>query len=154
MLEMWKIEKIREVCALLILAVSAYTDIKERNIYIMPLVIGAISAMSLSIISFINTPCGELTKQVFSEIISPLLAAGFVILITYMLRDNIGVGDGYLFAMLFLMIGVVRNVRLICVASIFVGIFGAIVMMIRLDKVYKRIPFAPFMMAGFITIMI
>lgn len=148
---MWQIEKIKEVLALFVLAISAYTDIKERNIYIMPLTLGVVASVSLSIIAYINAPFGEITKLIFSDFIYPMLAAVFVTFVTKLLDNHMGMGDGYLLAVLLMMVGVITSIRVLSFASIFAGVFCVILMVIRLDKKWKMIPFAPFMAAGFVV---
>ena len=151
---MWQIDKIREVLALFILAISTYTDIKERNIYVFPLIFGVVTSLCLAVIAFMNAPYDDVIKQIFSRLIFPIAAAGFVIPVTRLLKENIGIGDGYLYAALLFMTGVTTSIRMLSFASVFACAFSVFIMIVHMDKSWKKIPFAPFMIAGFIMSLI
>ena len=146
-------EKVKEMIALFVLAISAYTDIKERQIYLMPLFIAGISSLAISLILFMTNPLDDSVKGLFSSVIFPFLFGAFVIYIAILLRKSVGIGDAYLIAVLSLSVGVSCNVRILCTSSLLAGVVCFCLMMTDRAKKWKTIPFAPFILAGFICVL-
>jgi len=146
---MWKL---KQAVALIVLAVSSYSDIKERQIYVMPLVIGVIFSIAVSIADYMIDPIEHVNEVLFGSLIFPLFCSVFVFLIISKLKDYIGIGDAYLFAFLSFALGVSRNIRIICFASLVAGLLCAILILLNMDKKWKKVPFAPFLLTGYMCL--
>ena len=151
---MWQM---KNTIALAMLVISAYTDIKERSIYLMPLIISTTGAAAVSVVSFMCAPAASDLDILMREILLPAFAGVLVIVIVKSGYSHIGFGDGYLMASLGMMIGVKNNLYVIAAgfgaALIYVG-----VLVLRKGG-YRRIrrksiPFAPCMMAGYMLMLI
>ena len=158
---MWKI---REVIALAVLAISAYTDLKERNIYTIPLIVSASGAALMSVITLICAPAGEECDILISELAGPALAGALIIVTAGRFEDEIGEGDAYLLAALYMIIGVREGFMTMMMASVAAAVYAAIGITtgkieIGIGKQKTRyrgfgIPFAPFVLAGFMAVMV
>ncbi|MBO4904704.1 MAG: prepilin peptidase [Lachnospiraceae bacterium] len=163
---MQQMRQIREVIALAVLAISAYTDLKERNIYTMPLIVSASGAALMSVITLICAPAGEECDILLSELAGPALAGVLLIAAAKRFADHIGEGDAYLLATLCMIIGMKDGFLTMMISSAAAALYvmvyasiGAAAGKIRIGNKRIRykgrgIPFAPFMMGGFIAIMI
>ena len=142
--------QIREIIALFVLAISAYTDIKERNIYTMPLIVSAAGAVIMSVIMIIGAPAGEECDIFYSELAGPALVGALIIFAAALFKDHIGAGDAYLLASLGFVLGVRQHL-----GTMIIAVFAAFIYAggyVFIGKVRKRIPFAPFVMIGFVFV--
>ncbi len=151
MQEMWQI---RYMMALALLAVCAYTDIKERNIYILPLLVCVLGAQSVLLLSLAGEPKGEVQSVLLFEVLLPLAVGIVMIMIVKAGRAHIGMGDGYLMAALTLMTGVETGSLSILVAFLGSAVYGCLKIAAAKKRYVRSIPFAPFVLAGFITVLI
>ncbi len=141
----------RQMIALAMLAICAYTDIKEKNIYIMPLVICSAGGVALSVVSVIFTP-GSGAEAVLSVFAGTVIVAAVTAL-----GKHMGPGDGYLMAALGIVLGIRTDAAIIAAAftlAALYSVFGLISDKIRGVRKRKSIPFAPFVMAGFMVVLI
>lgn len=147
--------QIRELIALATLAISAYTDIKERNIYTMPLIVSAAGAAVMSMIMLICAPAGEECDILLSELAGPALVGALIIMTVRLLGKHMGEGDGYLLAALCMVTGI-RESMITMAATAFTAFIYAggyvTVGKIRGKRFYRDIPFAPFVMIGFVLV--
>ena len=147
----------KNVIALVMLAICAYTDIKERNIYLMPLIISTTGAAAISVVSFMCAPATSDLNILMSDLLLPAFAGVLLILVAGSERVRMGQGDGYLMAALGMMIGVRSNIYVIAVASCAALLY--VMILLFKNGGYRRIrrksiPFAPFMIAGYMFILI
>ncbi len=63
-----------DMIALVVLAICAYTDIRERNIYMMPLMISSAGAVIMHLISVFSYEAAGRPEQIIGSICIPLLA--------------------------------------------------------------------------------
>lgn len=149
--------QIREVIALAIVVISAYTDIKERSIYTMPLVVSAAGAAVMSFIMIICAPAGEECDILLSELAGPALVGALIIFATMLFGKHMGEGDGYLLAALCMVTGIRENMLTILLAAFtaFIYAWGYVIAgKIRRRRFNKDIPFAPFVMIGFLLVIV
>ena len=148
MQQMWQI---KQMIALAMLAVCTYTDIRERNIYIVPLIISAAGGILTVFTAFWGIPDygGEC---LVADLVFPSLAGVLMITAAKICRKHIGQGDGYLLACLGILIGNRRNLYVILIASVAASVYGAVLMFRRRKHRAGGIPFAPFVMSGFMMI--
>ena len=154
MQQMWQI---KEMIALAMLAICTYTDIKERNIYLFPLIVSATGAVAVSVVSFMCAPADEEAGILIGDLMIPVLAGVFIIICVRAAKRHVGIGDGYLMAALGMIIGVRSNV-ISMVAGLFAASIYACIILIKKGKIsrFRRrsIPFAPFVMTGYMLVLI
>lgn len=148
---MWQI---REMIALAMLAVCAYTDIKERNIYLVPLTISVSGAAMISLISFFTSSAGEGSGVLLKEIILPALVGLMVLVLAWIYRSHLGIGDAYLIAALGIITGIRCNLYTVICGLVIAFVFALVFMIIKKGRCRKSIPFAPFVMAGYMIVII
>lgn len=150
---MQQVWQIRQMIALAMLAISAYTDIKEKNIYLMPLIIPSAGAISISVISFANAGVSDERSILLYEMAIPVLAGILVIAAVKTGALGMGMGDGYLMAALGLIIGVKLNIFVILTAAVAASVYAA-ALFVSEKKRRRTMPFAPFVMAGYMILLI
>ena len=147
--------QIRELIALFVLAISAYTDIKERNIYTMPLIVSAAGAVIMSVIMIIGAPAGEECDIFYSELAGPALVGALIIFAAALFKGHIGAGDAYLLAALGFILGIRQHLGTMIIAVFAAFIYAGVCVMIgrtQKRRFYAEIPFAPFVMIGFVFV--
>lgn len=150
-------DQTRQIIALATLGISAYTDLKERYIYIFPLIVAGIAAVSISISQYFTKAAENMLPMFVSWIASPVVVGLFIIFLVYMLDDYIGMGDAYLVSIMGFMNGVLLNIRLLCAAFLLSGIFGLVYFGIKGNKKDMRsiqLPFAPFLLIAYVGVLI
>lgn len=150
---MWQV---REIIALAMLAICAYTDIKEKNIYVMPLLICSAGAVALSVTSFVFS-AGHDRMILVNEIVIPAVAGLVIIVFMKQFRKHMGEGDAYLMAALCLIIGIRYDLYTITAGMILASTYAVSVLIarcVRKKRRLKNIPFAPFVMSGYILVLI
>lgn len=158
--------KMRQVIAVILMTVSAYTDLKERNIYIAPIVVSLAASLIMTIMTDIYLLTSGQQKGPFFNIneyiLYPVIASVIIMIFTYIFRKSIGEGDGYLIASLGFVLGIKCTFSIIVIScmscsivSIGICIFN-LVKRIRLkesgfgESISIRLPFAPFIMFAYI----
>ncbi len=146
--------QIRECIALAMLAISSYTDIREKYIYLVPMIISAAGAALMSVIYALSGPDESAAGVVTGEVIIPAAAGIVLIALSKAAREHIGAGDGYLVASLGMVIGL-RSMLCAAAAGIMASLLFAAVF-ISGNRRHKRIfiPFAPFVLAGYMAVLI
>lgn len=153
MQQMWQV---RELIALSMLAICAYTDIRERCIYVMPLIICSAGALALSAVSYVFSP-GRDNMILIEEIVLPLAAGLLIIGLVKLWRRHMGEGDGYLMAALCLIIGIRYDLCTIAAGFLLALAYAVITLVVSAVNRKRRcrsIPFAPFIMSGYILVLI
>ena len=145
--------QIREMMALALLAVCSYTDIKEKSIYLVPLVICVSGAAALSVTSFVFA--SDTGVQILlHELLIPAVAGILLIIAVKAGKAYIGAGDGYLLAALWLVLGLADGVVILMSALIFSFLFSIFIIISGKRGSYRLIPFAPFVLLGFVALLI
>ncbi len=150
MQQMWQV---RQVIALAMLAICVYTDIRERMIYMMPLIISASGAVIISVVS-VFAVWGNGMETLWHLIVFPTAAGILLMGFSYVYRDRIGTGDGCLLAALGMILGNRYNFSVIMYSLISVFLFSIISVIVGRRRRPHSIPFAPFVMAGFLVVLI
>lgn len=146
--------KMRKIIVLILLGICAYTDIKERNIYIVPLYVCTIISVGLSIFQMlICNDVGCLSKYVRELMVD--CGIGMVIVTgAYISQGRIGTGDGYLVASVGMIMGADFMLGWIIIVSIlsFILCAGIIVRSKIGSSIYiEAVPMAPVMLLGYIV---
>lgn len=147
---MWQI---RQLLALAMLAICAYTDIKEKNIYVMPLVITGTGAVIISLVSMMAKGTGHF--EILTEyIILPAVTGLLAIFISRALQGHIGAGDALLLGTLGLVTGIRTDIASFAVSMIVASIYAVIVLILPKRRIIRSIPFAPFVMTGYVMVLV
>ncbi len=143
---MWQI---RQILALSMLAICAYTDIREKNIYIMPLFITGTGAVVISLVSMMTGDAGTTLNE---YMILPAFAGLSAVFISYAFKRHIGTGDALLLGVLGLVTGIRTDIASFAMGFIVVSVFAAVTMMMPKKSRIRSIPFAPFVMTGYVLV--
>ena len=128
--------EIKQMMALAALAVSAYTDIRERNIYILPLIVASTGGIVISLADFVFTPCGTGMPILSYDLLIPAVAGIAMIL---------------LLACLGMLVGVRTQMFTFAAALICGAIYSGFLLISKRGRMKTVIPFAPFVMTGFLV---
>ncbi len=146
--------QIRELIALAMLAVSTYTDIKEKSIYLVPLSICTAGAVMLSVTSYAFAPVMAGEVILLQELLYPALAGILLIIVAKAGKSYIGTGDGFLSAALWMVLGLRDGIYAVIAGLLILFVISAGILISGRGKGRSLIPFAPFIMAGYLTVLI
>ncbi|MBO4785161.1 MAG: prepilin peptidase [Lachnospiraceae bacterium] len=136
-----QIKNIRFAFVFIVLGIEAITDFKKKEVNIVfPALLAATAAVMLFFtkdISLINAIIG-ITEGVL------------LILISFLTKGEIGMGDGILLAACGLMLGGRDNLIMFFFACLSSAIVSALIMIIKKADKKTKIPFVPFMIPGFL----
>lgn len=141
--------EMREIVALFTLAISAYTDLKERNIYVIPVFSTVVISMLMSIAAIITASEGSIVEELGKWIIIPWIVGSMIIASGLLLEKVIGMGDIYLIVALIVTLGVRFGLHTLIVALILGGLFCGYLLISGKASRHDGIPFAPFLLAAF-----
>lgn len=136
-----QIKNIRFAFVLIVLVIEAVTDFKKKEVNIVfPVLLAAAATVMLFFtkdISLINSIIG--------------IAEGvLLILISFLTKGEIGMGDGILLAACGLMLGGRDNLIMFFFACLSSAVVSALIMLIKKADKKTKIPFVPFMIPGFL----
>lgn len=140
-----QIKNIRFTFVLIVLVIEAVTDFKKKEVNIVfPVLLAAAATVMLFFtkdISLINSIIG--------------IAEGvLLILISFLTKGEIGMGDGILLAACGLMLGGKDNLIMFFFACLSSAIVSALIMLIKKADKKTKIPFVPFMIPGFLIMVL
>jgi len=139
------IKSIRFVFVLAVLIIEAITDFRKKEINIP---VSAILAFAAAVMIFL---CEDIS--VLNAIIG--LAEGLIlIMVSFMTKGQIGIGDGILLAACGLMLGGKNNMIMFFFACLISAIVSALIMIIKKADKKTKIPFVPFMIPGFLVMVL
>lgn len=130
-------EQITYCGALLFLAILVPEDIKEKQI----------CAKTVIIFGFLALAC-QFAKgrgNILADIACDLIPGIFLLILSLISKESIGLGDGMAVAVLGLWIGGGKTLMILCIAWMLAGAY-AVVRLIRKRK--EPIPFVPFLLLG------
>ena len=146
-------QQMRWMIALFMLAICAYTDIREKNIYLFPLIICSAGGILIAVAAFFTLP-GYSGEGLTNDLVAPVIAGAVLILFATCFDRYIGSGDGYLMAALGILIGNRCNLYVAAAGSVLASGYALVKLIRRKKRFLSSIPFAPFVMAGFIMVMV
>ena len=140
-----QIKNIRFAFVLIVLVIEAVTDFKKKEVNIVfPVLLAAAATVMLFFtkdISLLNSIIG--------------IAEGvLLILISFLTKGEIGMGDGILLAACGLMLGGKDNLIMFFFACLSSAIVSALIMLIKKADKKTKIPFVPFMIPGFLIMVL
>lgn len=146
--------KMREIVALFALAISAYTDLKEKNIYVLPVFVAAAISVIMSAIAIITASDGAVVEELGKWVIIPWIVGSMTIAAGLLLEKVIGMGDIYLVVAIIVTVGARFGLHTLMSALILGGLFCGYLLMSGKAAKHDGIPFAPFLLVAFIGTMI
>ena len=148
---MWQI---RETIAVAMLAICAYTDIREKNIYIFPLAVSSSGAVIIIILSGMTDGAGNPGETFVRELLLPAVLGSISVSAAYIFKTFVGAGDGYLIAALVVITGIRMCILSVIAAAFAVFVFCVGMMISGRRQYVQTVPFAPFVLAGFLVVLI
>lgn len=127
------------------LAIATSQDIKKKQIGLIWIIAFAMLAIVIHIVT------GE--DSIFSMLLGSL--PGLLLIgLSFVFRGRIGIGDGSLLVASGLFLGLRGNIDLFLTALLFCGIWAIGLIIFRKKKGDYEIPFAPFLLAAYIKMLI
>ena len=148
---MQQMQQIKQMIALAMLAVCAYTDIRERNIYLAPLVISVAGGVMTVLAAFWFIPEYGFAGLI-PDLVVPALAGALIVMIVKLSGKYIGDGDGYMMASLGILIGNAHNLMVLVTASVAASMYAAVLVIGKKKRRIIGIPFAPFVLSGYMAV--
>ena len=125
---------------IMFLAVLAYEDIRKETMNLVVITVCGASGAALKLIS------GAGVMDIL-----PGTAVGLLLLaLSFASRQAIGYGDGLVFTASGIYLGLTGNIVFLLVSLILGAIASALLIAIKVKRKNDRIPFAPFMLAGYV----
>ena len=143
---MWQI---KQMIALVMLAICTYTDIRRRIVYTVPLIISAAGGGLITLTAYIGIAEYGMSGLI-TDLIAPILLGAVIIVAVKHAKKYIGTGDGMILAALGILIGNRSNLYVIAVASVAASVYAGALIIKKKKRFTGGIPFAPFVMSGFL----
>lgn len=93
-------------------------------------------------------------NQTIFEMIAGAVPGMFILAASRLTKSGIGMGDGIVFMLTGLYLGLEENLRLMFLSFSLAGIWGMYLLIIKKCEKSRRIPFVPFLFLGYCLIMI
>lgn len=139
-----KYEIISSYILLIILLISAVTDIKSGLILNRLMIVGLILGLALKIITFDL----DILK---SSVIFCLATGGILFIISYVSKGGLGMGDVKLIAISSLFMDTTTTITVFLISLILTAVSAVILLLLKKTGMKQKIPFAPFLLAGYIV---
>lgn len=130
---------------LLYLAAAAFMDIRTGSFPLEFLCIGFTAGFVLQTVN------GRLALW---EMLLGVLTGGALALIAGFSREAIGYGDCFMLAACGAWLGFYENIALIIITLALTAVFGGCMMILKKKKGKDALPFAPFMLGGYVLLMV
>ena len=132
---------VQKIMLLGILLITAYTDWKERKVYLNVLAVGGLAGMMCCF--FWQNP--DLTERLGGIMIGlAVLGAAWVG------KGCIGSGDGLVFVVSGVFLGFWENIRLLLFSLLLAGGAAIFLICIKKSERNQRMPFVPFLLAAYL----
>ena len=133
--------KVTEMVLLLFLFLAAFEDLRSQRLSLILLASGGAGGVLVRI----------LTGTAAVKDMAEGLGLGMVmLLISYAGRQALGYGDGLLMAACGVFLGGIGNVILLLCSLMIAGVYSIILLAAKKKKGKDRLPFAPFVLGGFV----
>ncbi|NNG66431.1 prepilin peptidase [Caldanaerobacter subterraneus] len=125
----------------------SYIDLREKRIPNMIIGPAYIASTFYNLYLFFNSR----ENIVYSNFLGFLFAIGLMLLIGIISKGGIGGGDIKLYGLLGLTFGFQTVLKIIVFSTIWGGFFSILLVLLKKKKLKDSLPFAPFIMLGFLT---
>lgn len=129
----------------ILLAIISFIDLKKQ-------VIPDKLALACFLLSAVSLLFSDDTTTL-SGILGCALCGGILLMLSFVTKDGIGLGDAKLFAAVGLGLGAARAVNALMISAVLSGMFGLILMLINVRNRKKTIPFAPFILLAVLIVL-
>lgn len=124
--------------------ITAFDDIRTRQVRTVELIIFAMIGV---IINLINK------KLSTSSLIAAVALGLFFVLISFLTKGKLGIGDALIIAVSGLYLGFINTVVLVWLSSLFAAVYGLFVLRKCDNKKNLELPFVPFMLLSYMTML-
>jgi|GEM_PF-981141 len=139
-----KYEIVSAYILLIILLISAVTDIKSSLISNRLIIVGLVLGLILKIITFdLDT--------IKNSVIFCLATGGILFIVSYVSKGGLGMGDVKLMAVFSLFMDTTTTITVFLMSLILTAVSAIILLLLKKTGMKQKIPFAPFLLAGFIV---
>ena len=136
---------IRSYVLLGTLGVHSIEDVKEKKITVMFTLFSGI----LGIVLHLLVP----DISIFDMLLG-MASGGGIMLFSRLTGGKIGMGDGILFMLTGFYLGAAQNLWLMMISFSLAGVFGGCMLMFGLCRKGDRLPFVPFLFAGYFLMIV
>lgn len=126
---------LKEHIILLILSIFAMQDVIKRRIHIIPVLIFFVGGALYQIL---------LGDAAFAEIFGGILVGVILLGISRLTGEAIGYGDGLVFLVTGVFLGVWQNLNLLFTSLVIAFVYSSVQILLRKKKTKDEIPFVPF----------
>lgn len=144
MLKVWIL--ISEVLVLFFITVCSYTDIKEKNIYVAPVVL----SQCLWITIFSISSSSSFIK-IFSNVATKIVIETVVITVLSFYHDMIGLGDSLMLTTVCVILGFENGITIFAIAFLMCAIAGIVMIFLKRRCIESKMPLAPFVLTSYIV---
>jgi leader peptidase (prepilin peptidase)/N-methyltransferase len=129
-----------KVCLLSFLTFSAWTDIRKREIYIVNFLFFGAAGIIIN-------------YEVFKEIFWGIGPGIIFLVLSKITKGAVGRGDGLLIIVTGMYLGFTKNLILLMLSLLLASCFGIAIFFVKSFQLKIKLPFAPFLLAGFICLL-
>lgn len=145
MMERQSLETISLTMLFIWLVVLSIEDIKHKKISLIIILIGGLCLFTFSL---------AMSELSIRDRIGGIMIGGFMLLISYLTRGQIGLGDGLVLSIIGISYGFLMNLNLLILGLILSSIFSILLLICKKAKKKSTIPFIPFLLAGYLGVLI
>lgn len=138
---------LRYFVAFIVLCMASYSDIKHRIIANRLILCGFIAGLAIMLLQFDGA-------KAFDYFLGFLSGGGILLIISYITKGGIGMGDIKLMSCVGILMGFSRTISILFFSIIICGIFSAVLLVIKKFSKKSTVPFAPFIMCAAILLAI
>lgn len=136
---------LQQIVFLGMLGLSAYQDYKEKKVSLYCVLFAGIAGIALHILFL---------EHSVADILAGMSIGAVVLMISWVSRGRIGLGDGMVLVISGIFLGFWQNLKLFMMALLLAGIWSLFLLTIKKKGRNYRIPFLPFLLAAYLFILI
>ena len=141
--------EMRELITLATLGICSYTDIKERSVDLIYVVLQSVIGIFLLGCEMWINPGAKTVRLLNYYLILPIAVGVFLIIVSKCTGGEIGEGDGYVLAGVGICLGMRELLCVVLYSLIICGVFSGMLLLTKRAKREMRIPLIPFILAGY-----
>ncbi len=130
-----------QTCILLgTLGVHSLEDIREKKITVNITLFSGIIGILMHLL---------FQNQSIYEMLTGTLPGAGILLLSCVTNGKIGMGDGIVFMLTGLYLGLGKNILLMCIAFLLAGVFGIFLLIQKEGRANEKMPLVPFLFLGY-----
>lgn len=126
------------------LGVHSVEDIREKSITISITLFSGVIGIFLHLLFW--------NQSIYTMLLGMLPGVG-ILLFSRLLKGRIGAGDGMVFMLTGLYLGLLDNLLLMCISFFLAGIWGILLLVVKHCEKNKKIPLIPFLFLGYMLML-